>query len=134
MLRMTAAEFSKLGAPGKTRRQRKAVHLAENHVENQLLDFMQLRGWSPVRILAGVFKSLDGKRHVRGAATGMPDWLFYRGNQSLWIEAKAPRGKLSLEQRIWFDRAAEEGVPAVIVRDLDTFMVWYRMQFPGEVS
>lgn len=48
--------------------------LSENMVEKQCLDLLRLRQWFPVRIHTGTFKSADGKRWIKGADKGTPDY------------------------------------------------------------
>ena len=70
------------------------VKLSENDVEKQCLDLLRLLGFNPIRLHAGTFKSLDGKRHLKGVEKGTPDYcvpLFY-------VETKRPGEKPTPEQ------------------------------------
>lgn len=73
--------------------------LVENDVERQCLDFLRLRGYWPVRLHAGTFKSLDGKRHIKGVEKGTPDYAVLHGYRvAFLLEVKRPGGVLSPEQ------------------------------------
>ena len=45
------------------------LHVVENHVESACLDMLRVRGYWPVRLHAGTFKSADGKRWIKGVET-----------------------------------------------------------------
>jgi hypothetical protein len=48
---------------------------SENDVEAGCLGLLWRRGWWPVRLHAGTFRSVDGKRWIKGVERGTPDWL-----------------------------------------------------------
>lgn len=95
------------------------IKISENDVEEQLRAWFALRGWIERRNHSGLARwwrgsSVVGNPFKLGEA-GMPDWTFTRrvlidGRpywQQVWIEAKAPGGKLSANQRAWIDQHAE---------------------------
>jgi len=63
----------------------------ENDVEAGCLSFLRLRGYWPIRLHAGRFKTADGKRWIQGVDRGTPDWAaihpLYPG---FLFEAKRP--------------------------------------------
>lgn len=71
----------------------------EAHVIKACLDVLHLRQWWTARLHAGVFKTLDGKRYVKGVPKGTPDYIavheFYPG---FLIEFKRPGATPTPEQ------------------------------------
>ena len=65
------------------------------------LDLLVLRGWWPVRLLAGKFKSVDGRRWITGPPKGTPDYAALHWHYpGFLLEAKRPvGGVLSEAQR-----------------------------------
>lgn len=63
----------------------------EAHVIQACLDILRLKQWWPVRLHAGRFKTLDGKRYITGVPKGTPDYIavhaFYPG---FLVEFKRP--------------------------------------------
>jgi hypothetical protein len=74
------------------------VKLSENDVESACLDLLRLRGYWPTRMHAGLFKSVDGKRWIKGVERGTPDWAVLI-KPSFFLEVKRPGGILSEVQR-----------------------------------
>ncbi len=127
-LRISAEQWALLKADRseprpKIRKPRAA--LPENVLERQICDFCVLRGWLPIRIQAGVFRSLDGKRYISGAKKGTPDWIFARRDQCMLIEAKAPGGRVSAEQADFSRLAAALHLRYCMPHTLEEFTKWY---------
>ncbi len=110
---------------GKLRSQKPRAQLPENALERQICDFCRIRGWLPIRIQAGVFRSLDGKRYISGAKKGTPDWVFIRRDQCMLIEAKAPGGRVSAEQADFARLSAALKLRYCMPRSLEEFMKFY---------
>lgn len=73
--------------------------LSENDVEKACLHLLALRGYWVARLHAGTFKSVDGRRWVRGAATGTPDYAcMHAARPGFLLEVKRPGEKPSPEQ------------------------------------
>jgi hypothetical protein len=125
--------FSESKQAGKPSARRKPK-LAENDVEVALVGFLNAHGWRCIRLLAGTFKSMDGKRYVVGAPTGIPDWLCIRGREFFLLEAKAPGRfvKPGSKQEIWIRQARQEGIPVFVADDYDKFVKAYFEQRPNE--
>lgn len=71
----------------------------ENDVESGCLDYLRIRGYFPVRIHCGKFRSWDGKRVITGAPKGTPDWVFVHARYpGFLLEAKRPGQEPSAEQ------------------------------------
>ena len=100
------------------------VKLAENDVEKACLDFARLRGWWPIRLHAGTFKSLDGKRYVHGVEKGTPDYILVK-QPSFFLETKRPGGDLTPEQRQKiFELEKFYGLETVVVEGVQELIEW----------
>lgn len=104
-------------------RRRKPPQLQEKDTTRTVREYLQLRGWRPVRINAGPF-----------GANGMPDYLFvhYQRRLHMWIEFKAPKGTLSDKQAAWIEHERTKGALVLVVRDIDAFFGWYEKHFGQE--
>jgi hypothetical protein len=70
--------------------------LVENDIERQCLDLLRLRGYWPVRLHAGTFRSVDGKRWIRGVEKGTPDYgALHELYPGFLLETKRPGGSPS---------------------------------------
>lgn len=105
--------------------------LPENQLEAQLDGYLGIRGWLGIRLLPGVYRTLDGRRCVRGADNGTPDKIWVRGSDYFFVEAKGPQGRLKPSQELWHTRAVALGLPVVTARDLEEFDEWYRRRYDG---
>jgi len=108
--------------------------LKEREVVRQVKDFLQWRGWRPIRmqrtIIPGAFQT---------AESGCPDYLFLRyetGNYdrtgaalALWIEFKRPGGPMRAGQAEWHERERIRGAAVWVVEELDDFMTLYNQHF-----
>jgi hypothetical protein len=73
---------------------------SENDVEAGCVAILELRGYWAVKLHAGVFRSLDGKRHVHGVKKGTPDYAcLHEKHRGFLMEVKRPGGELSIEQQ-----------------------------------
>ena len=73
--------------------------LVENDVERQCLDLLRLRGYWPVRLHAGTFKTADGARWIKGVDKGTPDYAaLHARHRGFLLEVKRPGGELSPAQ------------------------------------
>ncbi len=127
-LRVSAEQWALLQPDrpaGQPRAKKTRTALPENQLERQICDFCVLRGWLPIRIQAGVFRSLDGKRYISGAKKGTPDWVFIRRDQCMLVEAKAPRGRVSAEQADFARLAAALKLRYCMPRTLQEFEKFY---------
>ncbi len=111
--------------PDQPRARKPRASLPENQLEKQICDFCVVRGWLPIRIQAGVFKSLDGKRHISGAPKGTPDWVFIRRNTAMLVEMKSLRGKASKPQLDFALQAVALKLAYYMPRTLEQFMEFY---------
>ena len=76
-----------------------APQASENDIEAGCITILELHNYWVVRLHAGVFQSLDGRRHIHGVKKGTPDYACLHGShRSFLLEVKRPRGKLSPDQ------------------------------------
>ena len=64
--------------------------LSENDVERACLDVLRYRGYRPVRVPAGKYRTPDGQRWVQIGEPGMPDYVI----QQFFLEVKRPGGRV----------------------------------------
>lgn len=134
--------------------------LTEKHVQNAVVQFLEMDGWRAIRT-----DPVSDRRRGKGfGEIGMPDYLFLRytfprwglndhfdtirlpdvevHNRScilhLWIEFKAPSGKLASHQLRWHQSEGNRGAVVLTVHSFDGFREWYmlsglnqRMRRPG---
>lgn len=53
-----------------------------------------------------------------GLGDGSPDWVGHLGSQVLYVELKAPGGRLRAAQRRWHGAAAKKGATVHVVRNV----------------
>jgi len=101
-------------------------HLVENDIERQCLDLMAWRGYWPARLHAGTFKTVDGKRFIKGLEKGTPDYgIFHEFYPGFLLETKAPGKTLSDEQFMRINQLSMGYRLAVCVVDsVETFKLW----------
>ena len=72
---------------------------SENDVEAGCMTILSLHNYWVVRLHAGVFKSLDDRRHIHGVKKGTPDYAcLHESHRGFLMEVKRPGGSLSDEQ------------------------------------
>jgi hypothetical protein len=110
-----------------------AQQLLERDVTKQVKDFMEFRGWRPVRmqrtVVPGAFQTGE---------PGIPDFLFVRYlrtafsglSVAVWIELKRARGgKVSDEQHKWRDREKARGAIVLKASNIADFEREYERLF-----
>jgi len=71
----------------------------ENDIEAGCITILELHNYFVVRLHAGVFKSLDDRRHIHGVKKGTPDYAcLHEFHPSFLLEVKRPGGALSPDQ------------------------------------
>lgn len=107
------------------------LKLSENDVESACVDLLRLRGYWPIRLHAGLFKSADGKRWIRGVEKGTPDWAAFR-SPSFLMETKRPGGVLSDDQkRKIFELEKFFGLKTIVVEGAEELLAWLDKQSAG---
>lgn len=100
------------------------VQLLENDVEKAALDLLRYRGWWPIRLHAGLFRSWDGKRAIHGLEKGTPDYVVVR-SPAFFMETKRPGGILSDEQKAMIDRLERfNGLKTIVVEGVEELVAW----------
>ena len=73
--------------------------ISENDVEAGCMTILELHHYAVYRLHAGVFKTLDGIRHIHGAKKGTPDWIcIHEKHRGFLMEVKRPGEKLKPDQ------------------------------------
>lgn len=72
---------------------------SENDIEAGCMTILALHNYFVIRLHAGVYKTLDGKRHIHGVKKGTPDYACMHGlYRGFLLEVKRPGGELSDDQ------------------------------------
>jgi len=115
-----------MNRPSKFRLTPPVVRLSENDIEAQCLDLLGLRGFWPIRLHAGRFKTADGKRWITGVEKGTPDWAAVKA-PSFLVEVKRPGGSLSPEQqRRIRELTLGYHLPIVVVESVEELEDWLK--------
>ncbi len=123
--------MARISAVTRCGRKLSAGELLERQITQQIRDYMQYRGWRPVRMqrtaIPGAFSTGE---------PGMPDYLFVRylpkplgACIALWIELKRPSGKLREGQPEWHARERARGGTVWVVDDFEWFANLYEQHF-----
>jgi hypothetical protein len=108
------------------------LNLLEKDITRQVCDYLGFRGWRPLRmqrtVLPGSFQTGE---------PGQADYLFVRymtgakpgSTLALWIEFKAPTGRLRKGQGEWHARERLRGGLVWVVDSFEDFERSYRREF-----
>ena len=100
------------------------IKLSENDVERQCLDLLRLRGYYPLRLQSGLFKTKDD-RHVRVGEPGLADYVvLHRTFPGFLMEVKRPGGKLSTVQEKKFFEVQTNSIAWCAVDSYEYLMRW----------
>lgn len=102
---ITAEEFRKMGQAPAPRRRKQTP---EGAVLRQVRDFLRLHGWKVVRI----HQSL-------GSEKGIPDLVAIREGRHVWVEIKAPKGRVSEAQAGWLQDLEDHGGSYIVARSVE---------------
>lgn len=73
---------------------------SENDIEAGCKTILSLHGYWVVKLHAGIFMTLDGRRHVHGVKKGTPDYAcLHASHRGFLLEVKRPGGELSDDQK-----------------------------------
>jgi len=94
---------------------------SENDIEAGCITILELHNYWVVRLHAGVFKSLDDRRHIHGVKKGTPDYAcMHEFHRNFLLEVKRPGGKLSPDQETQIgDIRFRFRLPIVVVSSVD---------------
>jgi len=95
--------------------------ISEDDVESGCLTILNLHRYWVARLHAGVFKSLDGSRYIRGVPKGTPDYACcHEIHRNFLLEVKRPGGKLNPDQEIQIDVIRDQfRLPIVVVESVE---------------
>jgi hypothetical protein len=106
------------------------LKMSENDVESGCLDLLRLRGYWPIRLHAGLFKSPDGKRWIRGVEKGTPDWAAFC-SPSFFMEVKRPGGILTVDQENKIYQLEKFfGLKTIVVEGVEELLAWLDQKPP----
>lgn len=87
---------------------------SESDLHESILEFCRSRGWRCVH------SRMD---RPSTCEVGTPDFAIAMPNgRTVWIEAKAGKGKLTLQQRAWLTALNALGHTTAVVRSMDEFL------------
>lgn len=101
IMEIPAAEFRRLQPKG-----RKVQ--PETVIRTAIRDYLNLCGWKVTRI---VQSALSEK--------GIPDLVAMREGRTVWIECKAPHGRLSDYQQAWLQDLEDHGGSYIVARSVE---------------
>ena len=101
--------------------------LLENEIQTQIIKYLQLNGWITIRINSGA--SAIDNRYLRMyilnykdlhtcTSSGLFDIMAFKNNQTLCIECKTSKGKVSDAQEKIHSIFRKENFTVIIARDL----------------
>jgi hypothetical protein len=129
---MLFGEKTASAKPKRARLRKATAALPENQLEAQIVDLLRCSGWRVARRQSGVFRSLDGKRHIHIGEKGEADWECIRRLEPgigrvehFFMEVKAA-GKFPDEDQLKFGRLMKaQGFVWVWFDSLEAFKHWY---------
>lgn len=80
----------------------------ETKLKKQIKDYLAIRGIFNYHILQGI-----------GAYKGIPDRILHWNGKVIYLEIKAPKGKLSEGQKVFQEQCKADGIDYLVIRDLD---------------
>jgi hypothetical protein len=117
----------------------RAPRASENDIEAGCKTLLALHGYWVVRLHAGVFQSLDGRRHIHGVTKGTPDYAcLHEFHRNFLMEVKRPGGALSwIQQKQIKLLRLQYHLPIVVVEsadDLSLFLLEHEKNEGGVVT
>ena len=109
-------------------KQPRLPRLSENDVERACIDLLHVRGYFVIRIHCGTFKTVDGRRWVKGAEPGTPD---YAALHARWpgflLEVKRPGETPSPAQKFMHLRLQQGfSLPVAVVDCVEALAAWIK--------
>lgn len=94
----------------------------EASLVSTIRDYCNVKGLPYLRLESG---DKDKAHRGRGATVGCPDIaILLPTGHTLWVETKAPKGRLRESQMVFAARCAQFGVPHVVARKLEDLYPW----------
>ncbi len=103
---ITVDEFKAMQRPGTGAQGKSKV--TENDILRSIRDYLRLHGWKVVR-----------NHQSLGSEKGIPDLTAIRGGQTVWIEVKTPKGRLSKYQEAWLQDLEDHGGWWIVARSVE---------------
>lgn len=100
---ITAKQFAELRSRTPSHKEQ-----PETAIRRAITEFLRLHGWKVARI---VQSALSEK--------GIPDLVAIRGGQTVWIEVKTERGRLSKHQEAWLQDLEDHGGWWIVARSIE---------------
>ncbi len=100
---ITAEQFRNLNTHTPGRKEQ-----PETGIRRAIVDFLRVHGWKVARL---VQSPLSEK--------GIPDLVAIRCGQTVWIEVKTPKGRLSAHQEAWLQDLEEHGGWWIVARSVE---------------
>ena len=99
----------------------RAPQISEDDVEAGCKTILALHNYWVGRLNAGLFKSWDGQRPIRGVPKGTPDYVCCHGrHRNFLLEVKRPGGKLNPDQEIQIQVIRDQfELPVAVVESVD---------------
>jgi hypothetical protein len=103
----------------------KPAVMVENDVEKQCLDLLLYRGWYPIRLQVGRFKTVADKWLTIGKA-GLPDYVvIHESHPGFFMETKRPKGDRSdVQIRVHWELTKAYRLAVVTIDGLDPLRAW----------
>ncbi|HEY3234310.1 MAG TPA: VRR-NUC domain-containing protein [Polyangiaceae bacterium] len=91
--------------------------MSETELSLGVAHVLERLGCIVIRVHSGQVRVGGG--YMQCAPSGTPDRLVLMpGGRSCWLEIKEKHGKISIDQKIWMDRAARLGHRVAVVRSV----------------
>ncbi len=99
----------------------------EAPIQKSIVEAARRMGLLAIRINSGIIKK--GRNAIHLAPAGTPDLLFpLHDGRSLWVETKAPAGKLRPDQVVMHDELRGRGHVVLVARSCEDFLAWFEGQ------
>lgn len=117
---------------------RRSIEPSENDIQRAIVDLLVAYGWQVHRLQAGL--AVASGKVIKLGEKGQPDLLAIRSRtievldtiegvmvktalklvyDCVYIEVKAPRGRLRSDQELWITEARRRGLAVIVVRSVD---------------
>lgn len=80
----------------------------ETAIRRAITEHLRLHGWKVARIVQSALSE-----------RGIPDLCAIRGGETVWIEVKTPRGRLSKYQEAWLQDLEDHGGWYIVARSIE---------------
>lgn len=89
----------------------------EQQIMNSIIQYLSLKRHLVFRMNSGAMK-MD-KRFMRFGCPGMADLLVVKEGRAIWIEVKAPKGKMSELQKTFQDTVETAGCWYILAKSIE---------------